>query len=48
MTIDLHDTIERATISAAGPEYRWWMNPNIWCGWCGHIHITCKCGGDVG
>lgn len=44
---DLLDTIDRATISAAGPEYREWMNPSVWCGWCGYIHVICKCG-DAG
>lgn len=42
---DLLELVDTAAISATGPEHRWWMNPDRWCGWCGHIHITCKCDG---
>lgn len=44
MSANLLDTIDLTPITASlGPEHRWWMDPNIWCGWCGHIHLTCKC-----
>ncbi|MEO2096350.1 MAG: hypothetical protein ABGX90_04310 [Brachybacterium sp.] len=42
---ELLDLVDTATISAAGPEYRDWMDPHRWCGWCGYIHICCKCDG---
>ena len=42
MNISLDD-IDTSALGTLGPEYREWMNPAIWCGWCGHIHVICQC-----